>query len=219
VTSTRSKATAATVLLVAAVVAASSAWALASQATPDLSRSGSPATAEQPASEPDSGRSSSAGTSENTAGTTTDLVPKRLEIPAIDVDAPVTATGVTANGDAEIPADGDVVGWYEFGSSPVASRGSAVLIGHRDTNAEGPGALFDLDLVSVGDEMRVRVGARTLDYRVTSVRSVAKAGLPSSLFRRGGPPQLVVITCGGAYLPDAGGYQENLFAVAEPTGS
>jgi hypothetical protein len=55
-----------------------------------------------------------------------------------------------------------------------------------------------------------------VDYRVVAVRSVEKSGLPASLFRRTGPPRLVVITCGGAFIPEAGGYQENLYAVAVP---
>lgn len=144
------------------------------------------------------------------------LVPKQLSIPAIGVDAPVVPTGVAKNGDAEIPADGDVVGWYEYSEAPGSTTGSTVLIGHRDTDAEGPGTLFDLDMVSAGDLIAVNAGGRVLDYRVTTVRSVAKVSLPPSLFRREGPPQLVVITCGGAYISELGGYQENLYVKAVP---
>ena len=125
-------------------------------------------------------------------------------------------SGVSRAGNAEIPPDGDVVGWYEFGSAPGDPRGSAVLIGHRDTQAEGAGALFDLDTIARGDVINVRSGKATLTYRVVALRSIDKEGLPDSLFRRGGPHQLVVITCGGAYIPEAGGYQENVVAVAVP---
>ena len=62
----------------------------------------------------------------------------------------------------------------------------------------------------------MRSGRTTYRYEVAALRSIAKAGLPDALFRRGGPHQLVVITCGGAYIPEAGGYQENLFVVAVP---
>jgi LPXTG-site transpeptidase (sortase) family protein len=200
--------------VVAAVVAASSAWSLAGQTIPDTFRSTPPTRAAPPTDTPDAGRGASSAT---LAPSREQLIPSRLEIPSIGVRAPVVATGVTKNGDAEIPADGDVVGWYEFGVAPGDAKGSTVLIGHRDTDAEGPGALFGLDLVSVGDDIRVSAGRRSFGYRVTEVRSVPKAGLPSSLFGRGDPPQLVVITCGGAYLPDAGGYQENLYVRATPT--
>ena len=91
-----------------------------------------------------------------------------------------------------------------------------MLIGHRDTDAEGPGALFDLDDVKAGERVSVATARRTLRYEVVSLRSITKAALPDSLFRRGGPHRLVLITCGGPYLPEAGGYQENLVAIAKP---
>jgi LPXTG-site transpeptidase (sortase) family protein len=142
--------------------------------------------------------------------------PRELDIPALGVSSAVVPTGVTKAGNAQIPRDGDLVGWYEFGTAPGEDKGSAVLIGHRDTKAEGPGALYDLDGLQPGDVLTVRSGPKTYRYEVAALRSIEKAGLPDSLFRRGGPHQLVVITCGGAYIPEAGGYQENLFAVALP---
>ncbi len=67
-----------------------------------------------------------------------------------------------------------------------------------------------------GDIITVRSGQSRLRYSVVALRSIDKDGLPDTLFRRGGPHQLVVITCGGAFIPEAGGYQENLIAVAVP---
>jgi LPXTG-site transpeptidase (sortase) family protein len=128
----------------------------------------------------------------------------------------VAPTGVTPRGNAQIPRDGDVLGWYKYGAAPGDARGSAVLIGHRDTQAEGPGALFELDQLQRGALVRVAQGKKVVTYRVVELRSIEKSGLPSGLFRRGGPHQLVLITCGGPYLPEAGGYQENLFAIAVP---
>jgi LPXTG-site transpeptidase (sortase) family protein len=130
----------------------------------------------------------------------------------------VVPTGVTKAGNAQVPRDGDVVGWYEFGAAPGDRRGSAVLIGHRDTQAEGPGALFDLDELQPGAPITVNQGGRVLRYQVGALRSTEKSGLPDSLFRRTGPHQLVLITCGGPYIADAGGYQDNVFAVAVPEG-
>ncbi|MCZ3390072.1 MAG: class F sortase, partial [Actinomycetia bacterium] len=142
--------------------------------------------------------------------------PTRLTINALDVDATVVPSGVTQAGNAQIPPDGDVVGWYRFGSAPGDPNGSAVMIGHRDTEAEGPGALFDLDALERGDVITVRSGQLFYRYRVVALRSIDKDGLPDAIFRRGGPHQLVVITCGGAFISEAGGYQDNLIAVAVP---
>ncbi|MFL6287603.1 MAG: sortase domain-bontaining protein [Actinomycetes bacterium] len=206
--------TTATIFVVAVVVAVCSAWALISQ--PPMRSIATPTTAPGQPTRPPQADVSPNGARAASPTPSPPLVPEQLTIPAIGVDASVVRSGVTRNGDAEIPADGDVIGWYQYSDAPGSTTGSTVLIGHRDTNAEGPGALFDLDLLSVGDQIAVKAGRRTLGYRVTAVRSVAKASLPPSLFRRQGPPQLVVITCGGAYLPDAGGYQENLYVKAVP---
>jgi hypothetical protein len=35
-----------------------------------------------------------------------------------------------------------------------------------------------------------------------------------AVFSRSGPPRLHVVTCGGAYLPEDGGYQDNVVLVA-----
>jgi hypothetical protein len=220
----RASVTAATILVVAAVTAASAAWAIAS---PQPTQ---PAGIETfgPGAGPAADRGAAGGRearrqAPDVAVRSSDLVagsqqtrPQRLTISSLGIEAPVVPTGVTRAGNAQIPADGDVIGWYEYGSAPGDARGTTVLIGHRDTKAGGPGALFDLDQIAEGATISVRAGQRTIDYRVTALRSVQKAGLPSSLFRRGGPARLVVITCGGAFLPDAGGYQENLYAVALP---
>ena len=222
--SSRSTRTAATVLAVAAVTAVGTSVVLASQQsasevvvgfrTPapqpaDSMQSRPPREARQPRLEGDlalDGRGVSAATPP----------PRRLRVPSIGTDAVVLPTGVTPRGDAEIPRSGDEVGWYRFGALPGDARGSAVLIGHRDTEAEGPGELFDLDEVKAGERVSVTTARRTLRYEVVSLRSITKAALPDSLFRRGGQHRLILITCGGAYLPEAGGYQENLVAIAKP---
>jgi LPXTG-site transpeptidase (sortase) family protein len=216
----RASVTAATILLVAAVTAVSAAWAIASppesQPGGGVASFGPAPNSPSPQTRERTGRPRVAVQSSDLDSDATHATPTRLSVPSLGVDAPVVPTGVTRAGNAEIPADGDVIGWYEYGSAPGDERGNTILIGHRDTQAEGPGALFDLDLITEGATIAVAAGRSTIDYRVVAVRSVEKSGLPSSIFRRSGPPRLVVITCGGAFLPEAGGYQENLYAVAIP---
>ncbi len=212
---TRSTVTAAAALAVAAVTAVLAGVALATAEGDDTPREFGVSAPNQGASDrlngPDPVQPKTTRETQAPA-----LPPRQVQIPAIGVRAPVVPTGVTRAGNAEIPRDGDVVGWYEYGSTPGDRRGSAVLIGHRDTEAEGPGALFDLDALQPGDRIEVAVGRKQESYQVVALRSISKDGLPDSLFRRGGPHQLVVITCGGSFIPEAGGYQENLFAVAVP---
>ncbi len=144
--------------------------------------------------------------------------PVQVRLPSLGVGAPVVPVGVASGGDVQIPRDGDVVGWYRFGARPGDPSGSAVLVGHRDTISGGAGALFDLDDVAAGDPVLVttRTG-ETLRYRVTALRSLPKQQLPAEqLFAREGRPRLTLITCGGAYLPEVGGYQDNLVVTATP---
>jgi hypothetical protein len=51
---------------------------------------------------------------------------------------------------------------------------------------------------------------------VVGVERFDRQGLPEELFSRQGPERLRVITCGGEYDPDAGGYQQNLVVTAAP---
>ncbi len=54
-------------------------------------------------------------------------------------------------------------------------------------------------------------------YRVETVQRITKAALPvDTLFRPGGRHQLAVVTCGGRYIPEAGGYEDNIVVIAAP---
>jgi hypothetical protein len=143
-------------------------------------------------------------------------VPSRLVVNALGVDAPVTSAGV-ADGAMEIPADGGTVGWYRYGAAPGDAAGSAVLAGHVDTRADGPGALFDLRRLEVGDDVVVVTDRGPLRYRVTGRESVVKTALPvEQLFARDGAHRLVLVTCGGRFVPERRSYEENVVVVAEP---
>jgi len=144
--------------------------------------------------------------------------PVRLEVPSLGVDAAVDAVGVEDDGSMVIPAEVDRVGWYRFGPEAGAAAGNAVIAGHVDTAAQGPGALFDLQGVEVGAEMLVTDGAGTLHrYTVISRERMTKSDLPvDTIFARTGEHRLVVITCGGDFLPETRSYADNVIITAVP---
>ncbi len=144
--------------------------------------------------------------------------PRRLVIPTVDISMPVTATGVTSDGQMELPPDPREVGWYRFGALPGDSQGSAVLGGHVDSVRYGTGPLERLAEVRPGARVTVTsADGERLRYRVTSVERIAKAALPvDRLFDPTVPHRLVVVTCGGLYLPEAGGYEDNIVMIADP---
>jgi hypothetical protein len=142
--------------------------------------------------------------------------PTRVRVPALGLDAAVRPVGVGGGRQMRLPADPRVLGWYRFGPAP-RSEGSVVLAGHVDSRRFGVGPLADLQTIGVGDRVEVvtgRAGVRA--YRVDSIERFDRQALPAEVFSRTGPERLRLVTCTGPYLPDAGGYQQNLVVTAVP---
>lgn len=151
------------------------------------------------------------------AGITMTAVPARLRIPAIGVNAPVVPVGVAADGTLGIPAGPAVVGWWAGGSSPGRTSGATVLVGHVDSAARGPGALFRLQQLRPGSVVTVTAGGRTWRYVVRAVRAYDKARLPAAaVFGQQVTPRLVIITCGGPFDAATGHYLDNIVVYAVP---
>ncbi len=143
-------------------------------------------------------------------------MPARVVASAVGIDVPVRAVGVAADGQMELPADPATIGWYRFGPGPADGQGTVVLGGHLDSKQYGVGPLVRLRKVRPGQLIRLSSdGGRTTTYRVDDVRAVAKSRLAlADLFDRTGSPRLRIVTCGGRYEPDNGGYQQNLVVSA-----
>jgi hypothetical protein len=155
--------------------------------------------------------------------TTTDRVPRppptpvELRIGGVGLRMPVVAKGVSRNGQMALPRSPEVLGWYRFGAAP-GERGSTVLAGHVDTRRYGVGPLALLPRVRVGDGVRVRLSdGSAVRYRVTGLRQVDKQSRAlASVFDEKGRARLRVVTCGGEFDPDRGGYQDNVVLTAVP---
>lgn len=183
-------------------------------ARPSASASVSPEVTPSESAAPSSSRSASVTVSPET----TYPVPRRLVIPAIDVTTRIVPVGLDENDALEIPDDIRIVGWYELGVPPGADRGSAVLVAHRDGRDQGRGVFYDLGQLDIDDRIRVRTDAdEVLEYVVVARESIRKKGLPyEEIFAVDGPPRLTLISCGGYYDPDNGGYQDNIVVTAVP---
>lgn len=149
-----------------------------------------------------------------------------LVIPALGVDAPVIATGAV-NASMTIPADIHTVGWYD-GTDVINGKETAVhtpwpgqpgvslLAGHVDWAGEGPGALFYIGQLRVGDPIKV-IGSNGVAtyWRVSQPPiTISKAALPASLFANSGPPKLALVTCGGPFDSATGHYLDNVIVWA-----
>ena len=147
--------------------------------------------------------------------------PVQVRIPAIDVDAPVIPVGLDDQRAVQIPEDIGTVGWYSLGVAPGSPVGSAVLVGHRDGRIDGRGALYDLARLVPGNRIAVTDSlGRPMLFEVVAREVVAKSVLPTDdLFAVDGPARLTIITCGGVYERDNGGYQANVIITAVPVPS
>ncbi|MGW7433846.1 class F sortase [Streptomyces sp. NPDC054861] len=144
--------------------------------------------------------------------------PTSLAVPAITIEAPVVDLGLDGAGRlATPPVDNPrVVGWYRGGPTP-GERGTAVVVGHRDTRS-GPAIFLNLNVLSPGNTVRVaRADGRVAVFTVDKVRTYTKAGFPDKeVYGSRGRPELRLLTCGGSFDPKKG-YESNVVVYAHLT--
>lgn len=146
------------------------------------------------------------------------VVPVRVSIGRLGVQAPVDPVGVYEDGSVEIPEDITRVGWYQFGAGPGQGSGSTVIVGHRDGFDEGPGAFYSISALEPGDVVELALAdGSTRSYEVVSREAIDRGLLPSDgVFDEDGPERLTLISCIGYFDRDNGGYQQNVVVTAVP---
>ena len=144
--------------------------------------------------------------------------PIAVEIPRMDVSAEVLGIGLDARRWVEVPEDVTRTGWYRYSQLPGAETGATVIVGHRDGNGQGPGALKVLDQLRLDDRIVVTaVDGTRWEYRVVARESFAKTVVPlDELFSPLGPHRLTLITCGGPFDDNSLGYTDNVVVTAVP---
>ncbi|MER7563203.1 class F sortase [Streptomyces sp. NPDC097941] len=146
--------------------------------------------------------------------------PDRVRIPAIHVDAPLTALALTASGSLDVPpaAKKNLAGWYEAGTAP-GETGTAIVAGHVD-NAEGPAVFYDLGALRRGSAIEVdRRDGSVAVFTVDAVEVYDAKDFPDEkVYGAAKRPELRVITCGGGYSRSTG-YRGNVVVFAHLTGS
>ena len=140
--------------------------------------------------------------------------PVRIVIPAIGVDAPIIHLGLNRDHSLQVPTRVRETGWFGPGPEP-GEPGGAVIAGHVDSRS-GPGVFYRLRGLRKGDRITVTLadGARVA-FVVTGTMLVSKNHFPTRLvYRKGGPPRLRLITCGGAFDDSSGHYVGNAIVFA-----
>ena len=146
------------------------------------------------------------------------FVPEQVVLPG-GANAPVLPA-TTVDGQLQVPAKAQNVGWWDGGAEAGDPYGSVVLAGHIDTKTQGLGFFVRLLDVRRGEVVVLRGSGHVASYRVVSIASVRKDALAtkSGAFDQTVDHRLVLITCTGAYDASRGGYEDNLVVTALPIG-
>ncbi len=142
----------------------------------------------------------------------------RIAVPAITIEAPVMDLRLDGSGQLGTPPVDNprIVGWYEGGPAP-GERGTAIVVGHRDTRT-GPAIFLNLNSLAPGNTVRVaRADGRVAVFTVDKVRTYTKAEFPDGeVYGSTGRPELRLLTCGGSFDPKKG-YASNVVVFAHLT--
>jgi sortase (surface protein transpeptidase) len=148
--------------------------------------------------------------------------PTHVEIPAISVSSDLLQLGRNADGTVQVPplAKDSKAGWYRYSPTP-GELGPAVLLGHVDSAAYGPGVFFKLGALRAGDTVAVtRADHSVATFRVTRVASYPKDDFPTlAVYGNTDDAELRLITCGGAFDSSARSYLNNIVVYAVLVGS
>lgn len=146
------------------------------------------------------------------------FVPERVELP--DGGAATVQPAATVDGELVVPENVRHVGWWDGSAWAGDPFGSTVIAGHVDSATGGLGFFARLLDVRRGETVVLRGDGHRQAYRVTSIRTIKKGALAtgSDAFDQESDHRLVLITCGGKYQRDRGGYDSNVVVTAKPVG-
>ncbi|MEQ6025348.1 class F sortase [Streptomyces sp. NPDC048405] len=152
-----------------------------------------------------------------------DARPQRLDVPGLDIDAPIVARGLDTKGAIEPPPfdQPGTVGWYAAGVAPGAA-GTALMVGHVDTETR-PAVFYRLSSIEPGQTIRVaRDDAEVAEFTVDDVQVLTRDGFDAQQAygpRDTGRSELRLITCGGTFDQTTDRYTANVVVSAYLTGT
>ena len=141
--------------------------------------------------------------------------PAVIRIPRLDVEAPIIPLGLQDDGSIEVPENPDEAGWWLGGPEP-GETGPAVILGHVDSQEEGPAVFFYLRYMEAGDEIHIdRVDGSTITYVVESTERHDKDEFPTdAVYGPTKDPTLRLVTCGGDFDFNVRTYNDNIIVFA-----
>ena len=145
-------------------------------------------------------------------------LPVHLAIPIIGVATPLIRLGLNDDGTVEVPTAPERAGWFRLGPVP-GQRGSSVILGHVDS-VDGPAVFAGLSTMRTSDRVQVLLSDDMLvTFEVTGIETYANADFPAQRVYAGSTrvAELNLVTCGGDYDREQGGYQSNVVVYTRRT--
>jgi Sortase domain len=145
-------------------------------------------------------------------------IPVWLRVTKLGIKAAIVPEVIdTEKGILGMPANIRRLGWWRDGRAPMARSGTILIAGHYDFANAGPGAFYSLPRARRGERIHITTAdGAGHTYRVVTVVSYAKSSLPLTVFDRGGPPRLVLVTCGGRFDSTTQHFLDNIVVTAVP---
>lgn len=143
------------------------------------------------------------------------FVPERLDIPSVNIHAPVSPVGILPDGRMGVPDQFDRVGILVPWTRP-GEPGAAVISGHLD-HYTGPAIFYRLRDLKRGDPIVVSdARGHRLTFTVASVETILLRDLPlGRIFRGADKPGLNLITCAGKFNRRTREHASRLIVFAE----
>lgn len=130
------------------------------------------------------------------------IVPERIRIPSLSIDAHVESLGVNARDQMVMPSYFTDAGWYTYGPAP-GTAGAAVIYGHLNNGLGLDGAFARLGRIRIGQRITLVDASGTQEsFTVTATSSYPYQAVPLSTLARTKTPELLLITCAGHWVYD-----------------
>ncbi|MGO4343920.1 class F sortase [Paenibacillus sp. MCAF9] len=143
------------------------------------------------------------------------IVPAKLSIPALEIDAIIDPVSITENGQMDVPSSTKRVGLLSNGILP-GMVGNSVIDGHVDSHT-GPAVFYRLKNIKLGDLISIRSKEDcTIDFIVESIEIFKTSEAPlSKIFGPADESRLNLITCTGKFNRKNQEYLERLVVFAK----
>jgi len=144
------------------------------------------------------------------------VLPARLKIPTIQVDAAIIPVGLTYDGAMDVPKNAEEVAWYSIGPRP-GEIGSAVIAGHYNWINNMPAVFDDLHKINKDDEISIEDENGVITtFVVRKIQTYDKDEDSSDIFTSDdGKAHLNLITCTGAWNKAEQAYSKRLIVFTD----